>query len=177
MRNRSNKYYYAFLHTLCASKWRRPHLPSSIRFSLYFLVGGHFSCQRKKKFSLTFSLQVTDINFLPRIWVHFRLYVTGIIIFLWFFSVHALYQWEKLRKILLIIKEVKATQDDVVIFRYACLETPLINSQVFATSEHSAHNLQHRGGQSSTWIFCINCLGTNGVWSPSRSAHHLIFEG
>ena len=67
MRNKSNKYYYAFLHTLCASKWRGPHLPSSIRFSLYFLVGGHFSCPRKKKFSVTFSLQVTDINFLPRI--------------------------------------------------------------------------------------------------------------
>ena len=62
-----------------------------------------------------------------------------------------------------MIKEVKATQDDVVLFRYACLETPLINSQVFATSEHSAHNLQHRGSQSSTWIFCVNCLGTNDV--------------
>ena len=62
-----------------------------------------------------------------------------------------------------MIKEVKATQDVVVLFRYASLETPLINSQVFATSEHSAHNLQHRGSQSSSWFFCINCLGTNGV--------------
>lgn len=62
-----------------------------------------------------------------------------------------------------MIKEVKATQDDVVLFRYAYLETPLINSQVFATSEHSAHNLQHRGSQSSTWIFCVNYLGTNDV--------------
>ena len=60
-----------------------------------------------------------------------------------------------------MIKEVKATKDDAVLFRYACLYTPLINLQVFATSEHSAHNLQHRGSQSSTWLFCINCLGTN----------------
>ena len=89
------------------------------------------------------------------------------------FLVHAIYQLGK-RKICLILKLVRAHQDDDVLFRHSCLVIPLIYLQVFATSEHSAHNLQHRGSQH---FFCIDCLGTNEVWSPRRSAHHLVFEG
>ena len=89
------------------------------------------------------------------------------------FLVHAIYQLGK-RKICLILKLVRAHQVDDVLFRHACLVISLIYLQVFATSEYSAHNLQHRGSQH---FFCIDCLGTNEVWSPRTSAHHLVFEG